>query len=181
MEDRQNRQAQSNGPDSGENWPKSGDDKARPVEIVSLDLDQGGEETPGLDEETTLELLREAREEAYAEEVAEHTDDAVVQASFNERQDLDAGEQKLSGRLEEHHASSPTLSAGDLDAAWDQANVGDETAGGTAATPDQDRVDEFAEAYGIQYDDDEPLHTEEKLAERDRQRWELDPRSAEEN
>jgi hypothetical protein len=83
--------------------------------------------------------------------------------------------------LEEHHATSPNLSAGDLDARWDEADVGDETAGGTAATPDQDMVEEFGEAYGISYEDDEPLHTEEKLAKRDQQRWELDPDSAEED
>lgn len=180
MKNKQGRQLRSNSLDSDEN-PQSGEEKARPVEIVSLDLDQGGEETPGLEEETTLELLREAQEEAYAEEVAEYTDDEAIQASFESRQNLDAGEQKLADRLREHHASSPTLSAGDLDAAWDQAGVGDETAGGTAATPDQDRVDEFGEAYGIQYEDDEPLHTGEKLAERDGQRWELDPQSVEED
>ena len=109
------------------------------------------------------------------------TDDEAIQASLEERQRLDSGPGQLDERLREHHASSPTLAAGDVDAAWDQAGVGDETAGGTAATPDQDRVDEFGQAYGLEYEDDEPLHTEEKLAQRDKERWELDPRSTEED
>ncbi|MFN2222304.1 MAG: DUF6335 family protein [Candidatus Promineifilaceae bacterium] len=158
----------------------AGQDKARPVEVVSLDMGPEGEETVDLDPETTRELLRQAQKEEYAKEVAEYTDDEAVQEALEERQALDSGEQELADRLREHHASSPALAAGDLDAAWDQADVGDETAGGTAVTPDQDRVDEFGQAYGIDYEDDEPLHTEEKLAERDRQRWELDPRSTEE-
>jgi hypothetical protein len=157
------------------------DEKEKPVEIISLDIGEEGEETPGLDEETTLELLQQAQKEAYSEEIAEHTDDEATQDAFEARQELDAGSKQLARRLEQHHAKSPGLSAGDLDAGWDKANVGDETAGGTAATPDQDRVDEYGEAYGINYEDDEPLQTEEKLAERDRQRWELDPESAEED
>lgn len=161
--------------------PPAGQDKARPTEVVSLDMGPEGEETAGLDPETTAKLLRQAQEKEYANEVAEYTDDVAIQASLEERQALDSGEHKLADRLQQHQAKSPTLSAGDLDAAWDQANVGDETAGGTAATPDQDRVDEFGQAFGIEYDDDEPLRTEEKLAERDDQRWELDPRSAEED
>jgi hypothetical protein len=159
----------------------SGQENARPVEVVSLDMGPEGEETVDLDPETTQDLLRQARQEEYADEVAEYTDDPAVQAALEERQALDSGEGQLGQRLSEHHASSPTLSAGDVDAAWDQAGVGDETAGGTAATPDQDRVDQFGRALGIEYEDDEPLHTEEKLAERDQERWELDPRSSEED
>lgn len=159
----------------------SGDpQESQPVEVVSLDVDADEQETAELDEETTLELLRQAEQEEYADEVAEYTADIDVQESLVERQALDSGEHELVERLKEHHATSPKLSGGDLDAAWDQANVGDETAGGTAATPDQDRVDEFGEAYGIEYEDDEPLHTGEKLAERDEERWELDPASADE-
>ena len=40
-------------------------------------------------------------------------------------------------------------------------------------------VEELGEAVGLIYDEDEPLHTGELLEERDRDRWELDPRSAE--
>jgi hypothetical protein len=72
------------------------------------------------------------------------------------------------------------LSGGDIDAKWQEADVsGEETVGGTSPTPDQDVVDELGQALGITYEDDEPLRTEEKLLERDRNRWELDPESAE--
>jgi len=40
-------------------------------------------------------------------------------------------------------------------------------------------VEELGEAVGLRYQDNEPLHTEEKLQERDRNRWELDPASSE--
>jgi hypothetical protein len=71
------------------------------------------------------------------------------------------------------------LSGGDLDAAWDQAAVGDETVGGSSPTPDQDVVDEIGEALGVQAEEGEPLRTTEKLEGRDRHRWELNPASSE--
>jgi hypothetical protein len=37
----------------------------------------------------------------------------------------------------------------------------------------------LGEAVGLIYEDNEPLHTAEKLNERDRRRWELDPASSE--
>ena len=53
--------------------------------------------------------------------------------------------------------------------------------GGTTPTPDQDVVEELGDALGIEYDQDEPLHTYDKLRDRDRNRWELNPASAEED
>jgi hypothetical protein len=47
-------------------------------------------------------------------------------------------------------------------------------------TPDQDVVDELGQAAGLTYEDDEPLHTGDKLEKRDKKRWELNPESAEE-
>jgi Family of unknown function (DUF6335) len=77
-----------------------------------------------------------------------------------------------------HNSESPILSGGDVDADWERANdVGEEAVGGTVATPDQDRVDELGEAWGIEYQDNEPIHTQEKLDKRDRERWELNPAS----
>jgi hypothetical protein len=85
----------------------------------------------------------------------------------------------LEEELEEHHSQSPRLSGGDLDADWQRANhAGEETVGGSVATPDQDRVDELGDAVGLTYHDDEPLQGEEKLRKRDRNRWELNPASA---
>ena len=56
---------------------------------------------------------------------------------------------------------------------------GEEAVGGFITTPDDDSVDEMGEAIGLVYEDNEPLHTPDKVAARDRNRWELDPASAE--
>lgn len=160
--------------------PQAPSNKASITEVVSLDVDTEGETPVDLDAETTAGLLQDAQEENYVEEIGRYTDSPAIQESLAERQDLNAGQEKLQERLEEHHATSPTLSGGDIDAAWEDANVGEETAGGMAPTPDQDMVEEIGEAYGITYEDDEPLKTGEKLAKRDKQRWELNPESAEE-
>jgi hypothetical protein len=160
--------------------PKSKQPDKKPHEIISLDVDEEGEMPSELDPETTIGLLEDALEEEYAEEVARHTNDPEIQESFRERQDYDAGWQQLNERLEEHTSESPELSGGDIDAAWDQSDVGEETVGGMNPTPDQDVVDELGQAAGLTYEDDEPLHTGDKLEKRDKKRWELNPESAEE-
>jgi Family of unknown function (DUF6335) len=77
-------------------------------------------------------------------------------------------------------STSPVLSAGDLDARWDEAeSSGEETAGGSQPTPDQEVVDEIGRAIGVTYQEGEVLKAGEKEAERDRHRWELDPASSE--
>lgn len=150
------------------------------IEVISLDMGEEGEEPVDLSAETTRYLLQEALEENYDKEIARNTNRRAVQEALQERQDLNAGRGELVEKLQDHHSKSPDLSGGDVDAAWDDANVGEETVGGTNPTPDQDVVDELGEALGITYEDDEPLHTEEKLLERDKERWELNPESAEE-
>jgi hypothetical protein len=71
------------------------------------------------------------------------------------------------------------LRAGDLDVNLEQAfSSGDETPGGDNPTPDQDVVDLIGRSLGIEYDDAEELRGAEKVADRDRRRWELDPASA---
>lgn len=105
------------------------------------------------------------------EEVKTEFDDAAQLGS--------AGERQMSKKLREHHATSPALSGGDIDAAWEDADVGEESVGGENPTPDQNVVDELGEAMGVNYEDGEPLHTTEKLADRDKHRWELDPASSE--
>jgi hypothetical protein len=156
------------------------DKKGSITEVISLDIDEEGEETPELDEETVRDLLEDALEERYAEEIGRYTDSWAIQEELEARQDLNSGERRLLEKLRQHHAKSPRLSGGDLDAAWEDANAGEETVGGTAPTPDQDDVDEIGAAFGLSYEDDEPLHTGDKIAARDRHRWELDPASAEE-
>jgi hypothetical protein len=82
--------------------------------------------------------------------------------------------------LRAHTESSPALTAGDVDADWAKAyDSGDEAPGGDNPTPDQDVVDEIGRSLGIQYDDVEELKGADKLSQRDRHRWELDPASSE--
>jgi hypothetical protein len=77
-------------------------------------------------------------------------------------------------------AESPVLSGGDVDAAWDQSDAsGEETVGGSNPTPDQDVVEDLGKAAGLTYQDNEPLDPNEKVADRDRHRWELEPESSE--
>lgn len=72
------------------------------------------------------------------------------------------------------------LTGGDIDADWRQAHFGgDETVGGSNPTPDQDIVDELGKSVGVTYEDGEPLRPEEKIAQRDQERWELNPVSSE--
>ncbi len=73
-----------------------------------------------------------------------------------------------------------TLTGGDIDASWLEADaVGDEAVGGTAPTPDQDIVDELGAAVGLEMSDRASLRTTEILEERDDHRWEDDPMSSE--
>ena len=90
------------------------------------------------------------------------------------------GRQAMRERLNEHTETSPALTAGDVDADWESAySVGDEAPGGDNPTPDQDVVDDIGRAVGVQYDDNEELKGDAKIAKRDKHRWELDPASSE--
>jgi hypothetical protein len=76
--------------------------------------------------------------------------------------------------------STPEVSAMDVDADWERADpVGEETVGGTVATPEQDVVDYIGDAVGVTYPEETPVTPTEKVEERDRHRWELDPASSE--
>lgn len=105
------------------------------------------------------------------EEVRNEFDEAAQRGS--------AGQEHLSEKLREHYSTSPALLGGDIDAAWEDADVGEESAGGGSPTPDQDVVEEMGKAVGLIYEDGEPLHSTEKLEARDEHRWELDPASSE--
>jgi uncharacterized protein DUF6335 len=90
-----------------------------------------------------------------------------------------AGHDELRAKLQKHTETSPELTAGDIDARWQDAySVGDETPGGDNPTPDQDRVDDIGKALGVQYQDNEELKGGEEIVERDHRRWELDPASS---
>src|SRR5262245_30000041 len=80
----------------------------------------------------------------------------------------------------EHNEVSPEITAGDVDADWQDAYAaGDEAPGGDNPTPDQDRVDDIGRALGIEYQDNEELKAADKISARDKHRWELDSASAE--
>lgn len=90
------------------------------------------------------------------------------------------GRASLKHAKSNHTETSPALTGGDVDADWEDAYaVGDEAPGGDNPTPDQDRVDDIGRALGIEYQDNEELKAADKIIERDKHRWELDPASAE--
>src|SRR4029450_2137442 len=90
------------------------------------------------------------------------------------------GRQRLQEARADHTETSPVMTGGDVDADWEDADSGgDGAAGGYNPTPDQDRVDDIGKALGVTYDDNEELKAADKIADRDKHRWELDPASSE--
>jgi hypothetical protein len=84
------------------------------------------------------------------------------------------------GAIDEDLLTTDELTAGDFDASVQAAHLtGDETPGGENPTPDQDVVDLIGRSLGVEYDDSEELRGADKIADRDRHRWELDPASSE--
>jgi hypothetical protein len=90
------------------------------------------------------------------------------------------GREELQEKLREHTQTSPALTGGDIDADWENAySSGEEAPGGDNPTPDQQRVDDIGRALGVEYQDNEELRSVDKIDQRDKKRWELDPASAE--
>ncbi len=90
------------------------------------------------------------------------------------------GRRELAESLEEHKGMTPALTGGDVDADWEEAYfTGDEAPGGDNPTPDQDVVEDIGRSLGVEYQDNEELKSTDKVAERDKHRWELDPASSE--
>src|SRR5215468_12732442 len=75
-----------------------------------------------------------------------------------------------------HTETSPRLTGGDIDADWQAAySSGEESVGGSVATPDQDIVDEIGRALGVEQEIDAPVRaSDEILRARDRLRWHLE-------
>ena len=89
-----------------------------------------------------------------------------------------SGRAEMKDKLSKNTGSGPALTGGDVDADWQSAeSVGDEAPGGDNPTPDQDVVDDIGRSLGVEYDDDEELQGGAEIADRDRNRWELDPSS----
>ena len=94
--------------------------------------------------------------------------------------DVTAGTRQLADRFQNNQGTDPTLSGGDIDARWEDAGSGgDETVGGSTATPGQNDLDKMGKAVGVTYGDTEELRIGEKRGSRDKNRWELDPTSSE--
>ena len=151
------------------------------IEVIPEETDDRRGSNYLLNEETSMDsYAANADADAVAEQAAHYTEDEDVEDDFAERQKLaSAGREVLLEELEQHNSLSPRISGGDIDAAWQDADVaGEEAVGGTAPTPDQDVVDELGEAAGLTYEDDEPLNSDKKVLDRDRNRWELNPASA---
>ena len=137
-----------------------------------------GERAGGYVDEPYLRLTLKTSAFAGDDASAAQTIDEEIEAQFDLWEVMPDENNELLEKIRQHHSESPILSGGDVDAAWDQANDdGEETVGGSTPTPDQDVVDELGEAAGLIYDDYEPLHTADKLEKRDKDRWELNPAS----
>lgn len=112
------------------------------------------------------------KEDVVGEEMSDFINEEINHAP--------AAPDELLNRLHEHNSSSPADSGGDIDAAWEEVNsTGSEAFGGHNPTPDQSDVEENAHAYGIDFQDNEPLDLLEKMEKRDRDRFELDENSKE--
>ena len=183
MKRKKEKKATTIDPYTGEKVPVA-EDADKFVEVVPRETDDRKGKKYLLEEETSMDALAaDENADEVARLSASYTDDEQIKVDFAERQQLAVGGRKvLEEELDEHQSESPKLSGGDLDADWQSANqAGEETVGGSAPTPDQDVVDELGEAVGLTYEDDEPLQGEEKLRERDRNRWELNPASVRED
>ena len=90
------------------------------------------------------------------------------------------GRRLVEREFEKYHSVGQELTAGDVDARWQEAeDSGAESPGGHVATPDQDNVDEIGRAVGIEFQDNQELSAPgDILSRRDRRRWEMDKRSA---
>ena len=156
-------------------------DAYKVVEVVPTDPDNREGENFLMEEEDSLDkFVLDANADEIVEQINHFTDDEDILEDFAERQGLaSGGRQKLEEKLNEHNGMDPSLSGGDVDAAWEDSNVaGEESVGGSVSTPDQDIVAEIGEAAGLNYRDDEPLDSDKKILDRDRNRWELNPESA---
>jgi len=90
------------------------------------------------------------------------------------------GRDEMAEERADHANMTPSITGGDVDANVEDAYfTGDEAPGGDNPTPDQDIVDDIGKALGVEYQDNEELRASDKVADRDKHRWELDPASSE--
>jgi Family of unknown function (DUF6335) len=90
------------------------------------------------------------------------------------------GRAELAESRRDHQNLTPDIAGGDVDVDVEDAYfTGEEAPGGDNPTPDQDIVDDIGKALGVEYADNEELKASDKVTERDKHRWELDPASSE--
>jgi hypothetical protein len=90
------------------------------------------------------------------------------------------GRAEVAESIRQHKGMSTDIAGGDVDVDVEDAYfTGDEAPGGDNPTPDQDIVDDIGKALGVEYQDNEELKAVDKVTERERKRWELDPASSE--
>lgn len=90
------------------------------------------------------------------------------------------GRAELDQNRRDHRSMTPEIAGGDVDVDVEDAYfTGEEAPGGDNPTPDQDIVDDIGKALGVEYADSEELKAADKVTERDKHRWELDPASSE--
>ena len=102
-----------------------------------------------------------------------------VRDEFDEAARLGSRQGGLIEGFGEQISTSRALSGDELDAAWEDSDMGDDSVGGANPAPDQNIAGELGKAIGLNYEDNEPLHSTEKVAARDQHRWDLDPASSE--
>ena len=88
---------------------------------------------------------------------------------------------ELLRELTEHTGVSPADTGGDVDADGQRAqSSGEESVGGSVATPDQSVVDELARPLGVERPPEAPVITsDEILSARDRRRWKIEQHTEE--
>jgi len=119
-------------------------------------------------------------QDAWSDEARRYDPDSSDPETVINDNLAEIGRKLMKRELEKYLAVGPELTAGDVDADWQEAeDSGAEAPGGHVATPDQDNVDEIGRAVGMEFQDNQELSApEEILSKRDRRRWELDRRSA---
>ncbi|MBI2817083.1 MAG: hypothetical protein HYX72_09105 [Acidobacteria bacterium] len=113
-------------------------------------------------------------------EMEKHQAGSEVKREFDEAATLGAEPRdQIIDEVTMRQRVSDDTSAGDPDADVQVSAVDDETPHGHNPTPDQNVVEDIGRAQGLTYEDNELLNPTEKIARRDRKRWELDPASSE--
>jgi hypothetical protein len=112
-------------------------------------------------------------------ESEQYEPDAETKEEFAEAAHSGGNRGELIEQMLEQASVSSRSRGVNPETAWKEESGSEEVVGGANPTPDQDVVEEIGKAMGLTYEDNEPLGLDEKLHERDRHRWELDPASSE--